>query len=210
MKILLPIAFASIASCLSAVIVNPSFENPQSSLTTNGIPGWSWSSNSVTGVWRLPNGFFPAAAPDGSQIGYINGSALAQQTGYTLLAGTHEVSVFAGRRGDGFWASFDLELWAGGTVETGDVVGGTLLGYTSFDFNSAALNSFTPLSVAYVADPTDPLLGEALSVRFRRTEGRQINVDAVSYSFIPIPEPAVLSFAAVGLGVFALLFRRRC
>ncbi len=192
-----------LTSLSQAQLVNASFEEPPvgAGVFNNLVAGWSDSGGG--GVWNIPlNGFFNLEAPDGTQIGYTNGNSLAQQSTASLVAGLNEVSVQAGRRGDSFAGSFNLELWVGGTVSLGSVAGGELLASSSFNHTTVNPNSFTLLTTTFNAASNDPRLGQLLSVRILRTTG-QANFDDVRMS--AVPEPATLAALAIG----AFLVRRR-
>ncbi len=197
---------ALLAGNASAWIVNGNFETPAygNGGFTDGLPGWTKAGEA--GHWNIfPGyGFFNSEAPAGTQIFYGNGTSIAQQTAAELLVGTSTLSVMAGRRADTFAASFRMELYAGGTVDSGNVTGGVLLKAVNFDHTSIAPSSFVPLTLEYTADATDANLGKLLSVRFFKTTGVQMNFDQVQLN--PVPEPGTMIALAAGLG---LLARRR-
>lgn len=191
-----------------AEVVNGSFEDPAlgsaGEFSAAGIPGWTASGGSL-GVWRLPNPtYFPVAAPDGSQIGYSNGNAIAQQLPDELVPGPHFASVLAGRRDDQYAGSFDFELWAGGTVADGAVTGGTLLDSAHFDHTLYPAATFRRLLLSYEAAGDDPLLGEPLALRMVRTGGVQMNFDRVT-----LPEPSGVAATALPALLLGALARRR-
>lgn len=195
-----------LAGSSQAQLINASFEDPlmnNGTYGTSGINGWSNASGDA-GVWNIPTaGFFNAEAPHGTQIGYINGTSLAQQSSATLVEGLNEISVQAGRRSDSFSGSFNFQLWVGGTVSGGNVVGGELLASTLFDHTTISPSTFTLITTSFNAAGNDPRLGQLLSVRILRAAGSQANFDDVRMS--AVPEPATL--AALALGAF--LVRRR-
>lgn len=208
------LVLSGVLACLGppvaeAAVVNGSFEDP--ALTTAGsfstapIPGWT-SAGSNLGVWRLPHPiYFTALAPDGNQIGYSNGLAIAQQLTDVLAPGLQIASLMAGRRDDVYAGSFDFEMWAGGTVANGVVTGGVLLDSAHFDHTLYAASTFHPLVLAYEASAVDPLLGQPLAVRIVQTGGLQMNFDRVT-----LPEPsggAATLLSALALGALARLRR---
>ncbi len=67
---------------------------------------------------------------------------MAQQSARVLTANSETLYAFAGRRSDTNAGSFRMELWAGGSVANGAVIGGTLLSSVDFDHTLLAPNSF--------------------------------------------------------------------
>lgn len=196
------------ARVAEAEVVNGSFEDPAlanaGDFSASGIPGWTASGGSL-GVWRLPHPtFFQAAAPDGIQIGYSNGTAIAQQLPDVLVPGLQLASLLAGRRDDQYAGSFDFEMWAGGTVANGVVTGGTLLDSAHFDHTLYPAATFRPLLLSYEAAVDDPLLGEPLALRMVRTGGAQMNFDRVA-----LPEPSGLAATLLPVLLLGALARRR-
>ena len=200
-------------ACLGALpaeaeIVNGSFEDPAlagaGQFSPSGIPGWTASGGNL-GVWRLPDpSYFPAEAPDGNQIGFSNGVAIAQQLPDVLAPGLRIASVLAGRRDEQYAGSFRFEMWAGGTVANGVVTGGTLLDSAEFDHTLFPAATFHPLVLSYEAAIDDPLLGEPLALRMVPTGGAQMNFDRVA-----LPEPSGFAATALPALLLGALARRR-
>ena len=191
-----------------AEAVNGSFEDPvlanPGQFNTAAIPGWTASGGNL-GVWRLPHPtYFQAEAPDGNQIGYSNGAAIAQQLPDVLVPGLQLASVLAGRRDDQYAGSFRFEMWAGGTAANGVVSGGTLLDSAEFDHTVYAAATFHPLVLSYEAAIDDPLLGEPLALRMVPTGGAQMNFDRVA-----LPEPSGSAAMVLPALVLGALARRR-
>jgi hypothetical protein len=202
-------AFAvTLYSSATAQIINGGFETPAygNGGFSDGLPGWT--RNGEAGHWNIFPGlnFFNAEAPQGTQILYCNAASISQQTSSTLNVGETVLSTMAGRRSDTFAASFDMELWAGGTAVSGFVNGGTLLASAKFNHLNVTPGSFTPLQITYNATANDASLGQFLSVRFVRTAGSQTNLDDVRLT-AAVPEPATM--AALALGLAATLRRRK-
>ena len=210
MKFALTALGAAMGAMSFGTIINASFEDPTYSLGSfgqNGMPGWS--STSSYGAWNIPNNpFFLAEAPHGTQIGYTNGPAIAQQTDDVLNVGLTTLSVMGGRRSDSLSRSFYLQLWAGGTQKDGSLTGGTLLGEVLFDVSSIASASFKLVTLDYQASANDANLGKQLTVRMALQPGSgggQINFDDVRLN--AVPEPG--TWLALGVGACALIRRRR-
>ncbi|MBL8047782.1 MAG: PEP-CTERM sorting domain-containing protein [Chthonomonas sp.] len=197
---------ASLAGASYASIINGGFESPAlGSGLYNTLTPAGWSSNGTSGVWNIPTGgFFAAEAPEGTQIGYSNGSVFAQGNIGILAVDQVTLSCMAGRRSDTFAGSFKMQLWAGGALNSSLVmVGGTLLGEAAFDHTSIAPATFTPLSVVYTAPTSSSLIGQSLTVRLEKTVGSQMNFD--DFRINAVPEPGSLAALAIG----ALLLRAR-
>lgn len=210
MKFILTALIAAMGAASFGTIINASFEEPvytTGAYGSSGMPGWS--SIGTYGAWNIPSGsFFEAEAPHGTQIGYTNGPAIAQQTDDVLEVGTTTLSVMGGRRSDFYSSSFFLQLWAGGTQAAGNVTGGTMLGEVLFDVNSVAKGSFKMVTLDYQATADDPNLGKQLTIRMfqqANSGGGQINFDDVRLN--AVPEPG--TWLALGVGACALIRRRR-
>lgn len=211
MKVHLLALSIACAGLAQATLTNASFETPpqpQGNYTQNGIDGWTTSGGSA-GVWHLPaNSFFEANAPDGLQIGYSNASLVAQQSTDILQEGKTTLSVMGGRRTDSFAGSFFFRLWAGGTVASGDIIGGTLLGESYFGYTAYNPSTFSLITVEYTASANDPLLGQLLTVQFAKAEGSQMDWDDVRL-VTPNPVPEPFSIFVLGAGAVALSRKRK-
>lgn len=218
LKALATLLFAALAlgsaARVSAQILNPSFETPALTLGQNtfeGIPDWSVSGTPV-GVWYPAAGFFNTPVPDGNQIGYTNGNtAVAQQLGTTLLPGSYTFSARIGQRNDTATGTLALELWAGGTVTTGNVIGGTLLSSAIYRPDIEQIKgNFVNGSTSYTALTGDPFIGQPLTVRFRGIDSVQTDFDDARLTIVgtaAAPEPGTLALLLpVAVGVFV---RRR-
>ena len=224
-KSLLVLAFAAATLVSSAQIINPSFEADVvgfQNLNTLVPTGWSYGGSSNAGSWdtRGSNNdgwmpFYSAAVPNGNQIAYFNEGPLAQQTGFLLLPGVSTLTVAIGNRGDGATSlpsgpisgTFTMELWAGGSVVNGSVLGGSLLATRTIDsLTYAASGTYSDASLDFNALPTDPRLGQAISIRFGYVTGHQFNIDHVRFAEA-VPEPMTLT--VLGAGALALIRRKR-
>ncbi len=206
------LAVALVATCFAnASVVNGSFEDPviaTGTYTTVSIPGWSKGPTGDFGVWNIPlAGFFNAEAPDGTNIGYMNGHFLAQQTDNVLAVGETTLTLMGGRRHDSFAGSFTARLIAGGTLADGVVTGGTLLSESTFSHIDHDPDSFSLVTVTYDALDGDASLGKLLTIQIERVGGSQANFDDVRLHVDAVPEPGTM--AALSLGLTALIRRRR-
>lgn len=210
MRVALVCAFAGVAALGSSQLLNASFEAP---VFTDGgyggpLTGWSGSLDSDFGAWNIFSGygFFNSEAPHGTQVLYSNATSVAQQSSEVVGVGENKITAMAGRRADSYYASFELQMWAGGTVSNGAVTGGTLLATSIFDRDSIAPSSFTPIEAVYTAAEGDPILGQLITVRFFKTLGPQMSADDVQVNGA-VPEPA--SIVAISAAAVAFFRRRR-
>lgn len=110
-------------------IVNPSFESPSTTLSFGGagsgaIPGWTISGSGLAGVWSTV-GAPIGPAPDGTQIGFINGYGSTTTVSQTLTSDlqpntTYTLNIDVGGRTDGFNPGTDyaVGLYAGSSLLT--------------------------------------------------------------------------------------------
>lgn len=197
------------ASISQAFLVNGSFEDPPlnpGAFSSSGINGWSVATNGASGVWNIPSStFITIEAPHGDQIGYTNGTSIAQVSSAVLSVGANTLTGYGIRRGDGFAGSFILRLYAGGTVSNGAVTGGDFLGGAVYDHTTQAPHSAQAISFTYNANGNHPSLGQALVVEIVKTAGSQADFDDIRIN--GVPEPA--TFTVLGLGLAAIAKRRR-
>ncbi len=199
-------------------VANPSFENPAlapDNSTVGSIPNWTGSQSSPFGVAYERAELM---TPYGVQWGYTNNgaNAIAQQTTKTVVANeVYELTAEFGQRTDNPAVTPTLELWVGGTVTRGDVVGGTRVGVQSV---TPVAGQFAPATVRWTAPAAGPLIGQRLSVRLANSSGAQANYDNVSLTATPgvapvptLSEWAMILFAAMlgGGASLYLQYRRR-
>ena len=143
-------------------------------------------------------------------------NAIAQRTTKEVVANeVYELTAEFGQRTDNSAVTPTLELWVGGAVTRGDVVGGTLVGTQSV---TPVAGQFAPATVRWTAPSAGPLIGQRLSVRLANSSGAQANYDNVSLTatpgVAPVPtmtEWAMILFAAMlgGGASLYLQYRRR-
>lgn len=201
-------------------VANPSFESPAiapGGSTVGDIPGWT---GSLAGPVPFGIGYERAQlmTPNGNQWAYTNdgANAIAQQTTKAVVANeVYELTAEFGRRTDNPAVTPSLELWVGGTVTEGGVVGGTRVGTQSVTPGSG---QFAPATVRWTAPAAGPLIGQRLSVRLANSSGAQANYDNVSLTATPgvapvptLSEWAMILFAAMlgGGASLYLQYRRR-
>lgn len=194
------VVFSSISQ---AQFVNGSFEDPSlplGSFTTDGIDGWSHTG--TAGVWHADA--FTDPIPDGTQVGYVNfGGAVAQVSTALLTEGDNTVSFWAGRRIDGLEGQMLVEMWGGGTASGGGIIGGTPIGFDIINATDVAVGAFQQFTITKSLLAGDPLIGQAIGLRFAIISGSQVDFDKVQV----VPEP--ISMIAFAGGAFALRRRKR-
>lgn len=190
---------------VSLPIANAGFEDPVQ--TDNGfnfdIPGWD--NIGEHGVWRpVAASFFSTPVPEGSQIGYINGTSISQ-TIDVVQQGSYVLSAQVGRRNDGFVGDILIELLGGASVITS----------ATLTVAEQTLGGFELLTTAPgVVGGGSSLLGQDLTVRISRLNGSQVDFDDVEVEFTAAdvgataPEPGTLGLLLIP-GAVALLARRR-
>ena len=201
-------------------VSNPSFEDPAvapGGSTVGNIPGWT---GSLAGPVPFGIGYERAQlmTPNGNQWAYTNdgANAIAQQTVKTVVANeVYELTAEIGQRTDNPGFTPTLELWVGGTVTDGGVVGGTLVGAQTV---TPISGQFVPVTVQWAAPAGGPLIGQRLGVRLANSSGAQANYDNVSLTATPgvapvptLSEWAMILFAAMlgGGASLYLQYRRR-
>ncbi|WP_423779635.1 IPTL-CTERM sorting domain-containing protein [Brevundimonas nasdae] len=199
-------------------VANPSFETPAlapDESTVGSIPDWTGRQNSPFGV------AYERAAlmtPNVTQWAYTNSgaNAIAQRTTKEVVANeVYELTAEFGQRTDNPAVTLTLELWVGGAVTRGEVVGGTLVGTQSV---TPVAGQFAPATVRWTAPSAGPWIGQRLSVRLANSSGAQANYDNVSLTATPgvapvptLSEWAMILFAAMlgGGASLYLQYRRR-
>jgi hypothetical protein len=143
--------------------------------------------------------FLNLPLPDGSIVAYSNGGSISQTLTASLTANTtYILSVFVGHRLDDFAANYTLSLYAGGT----------LLDSVSGNNGAIPLGTFADETLTFASGAAPPT-GDLSIVLTSGAE--QVDFDNVSLTATATatPEPGSLSLLAAGLGLMALVFRRR-
>jgi hypothetical protein len=192
------------ASATVVPVANPSFELPPlATLFVIGAPT-GWTTTGVAGYWEpnLPS-FFSGPLPDGVQAAFIgdggNTGSLSQTLTEVLTAGSNYLlELEVGLRNDfPLPGNYTIELLAGTTV------------IASLDQSQISLTTggFVPVALSYITVDGDPLLGQALGIRFTGgAAGGQIHFDDVR---VTASEPGALAILGAGLAGLALVRRKR-
>lgn len=197
------------------VIRNASFENPgfdlgTGSVTLNEIPHWSLSNSSgsaqTAGVQIFPyNPFFPAPAANGRQALWLSGRTVAQRLTATVIEGSQAVRADGALYSAISAGSWRMKLFAGGFIDNGAVVNGTLIAEALYDETGRPKHTWETVTMEYVAGANDPHLGKFLFISLEETGTGTALIDNLQFDATPVPEPATLSLLALG----GLLVKRR-
>lgn len=173
-------AFLFALSCLASaaqagLIANPGFEDPviaPGSFLNGTPPSWSGptAQTFLCGITAQLSALPPI--PEGNQVAFVNNfaspdgptsNALAQQIAADLETNIAYVfSASFGWRNDNAESRGRLELWCGGSVSQGNVVGGTLLASKIVTLQKG---QFVRETLVYNSLPPWDHIGERLSVR---------------------------------------------
>lgn len=181
------------------VIQNPSFEQSAvlpnvdtalGSYSVGGVPGWTVTG--AAGLWQPTAREFTSALPDGSTLAWSNGGTLSQDLGVPAAANaTYTLTVHAGRRIEGYVATYTVNLNAGTTnlcTATG----------SNGDF---AAGTFKQISLTCPAGATPPTGNLSISLG---ATGTQVNFDNVTLASGP-PPPFVFPLTGFGTFTFPLM-----
>jgi hypothetical protein len=144
---------------VALVVANAGFEDPslaELASTDDSLPGWTGAGGALAGfnfgAFDPDATFFPAEAPEGENVAYIQDGEVSQVLSDTLAAGTYTLGVKVGQSIPDHPSPFRVQLLAGSTL---------LAESTS---PVAAAGEFADVVVQYVASGADPALGEALAI----------------------------------------------
>jgi len=194
-------------------VVNAGFENPTlaDGGSTPSTPEWVSIPAGNPGIQNPTILVFPAEAPEGQNVAYINTlpiqtSILEQTLSTTIAPGAiYTLQVDVGRRLDqaGLMKIFAPRIQlqtAGGTVLTGSGCGHGLFG------------SFVTCTATYTAPTSGGPLGQALKISLQSVGGsfstEQANFDDVRLTAVPLPA-AVYLFGAGLLGMIGISRRKK-
>lgn len=192
----LALGFSS-ARAASITILNNSFEGPVTP-TFNYGPINDWTISGAAGVWN-PSTYGPAvlSAPDGVQVGYINGGSISQILTAALQANsTYNLGILVGGRADGYnpGTGYSVSLYAGSTLLTSVVPvtpvtsGWTLVSGTYTSGNSVAPNQLLSIVISY--------------------PGVQFDFDNVTLSEVTSVPDGGSTCALLGMGLLGIGFLR--
>ena len=198
------------ASADSVAVQNASFEQIGASGLPNPcgtgcaynsgpVPGWTIAGTGG-GSWQPgPTGtYFNQALPDGSTVGYVNGT-LTQDLDVALLANTqYTLTVDVGDRLDGFRGGWSIAL-DGGSVQLCSASGQTA---------SITPGTFAQETCTFTTGSDVPL-GDLFVVLGGSGSGDNATFDAVN---ITAPEPSTIALEGLGLlavALFGVLFKRK-
>jgi hypothetical protein len=191
-------------------IVNPSFESPSVApgAKSTTITGWSLDAAGPDGVWNPPAGAF-TSIPNGVQIGYIDATSIAQQLTSNLQSGHYVFSLDVGNDPSVLSGEVTADLYSGGTVVNGEVSGGNLLDSALLPITSVAPGEFAPLTFTYLATPSSPGFGQALSIVILRSGGHEADFDNAHLEVAPEPASMLLLLPGMAAMMFVRTRSRR-
>lgn len=188
------------ASADSVAVQNGSFEQTSSPLAPGGyndgpIPDWTLV-GVVAGSWAPLPGTYFHTIPDGSTVGFVDGT-ISQDLGVALLPDTtYTLSVYVGDRGDGlnFNDPWSISLGDGGMSCTASGLGSNVPeGYFADETCSFTTGSSVPVGDLFVY-----LSGTG-----------QADFDDVT---VTAPEPSSIALESLGLlavALFGVLYKRK-
>jgi hypothetical protein len=152
-------ALVSTGRASTVSITNAGFENPALGLNafTNDImPGWTGTAGGADqyGVEHVAPPFFPAGAPEGVNVAYLQAGSVYQDLAAVLTVNTeYNLSLQVGGATTNGGAGLTLELLAG----TNSLAQANLA--------NPPIGSFAQLSLNFDSLPGNPLLGQTLRVQ---------------------------------------------
>jgi len=210
--LLLTAVAPQLASAVIVPVPNFSFESPAGGVgnpNAGAATGWTANGGAPSGGVSYFSFGFPAAA-EGTQYHWLNlpgfggpDPSVTQSNAGSIgaaNAGTYTLTVAGGRRDNGATTdgSYVVELLAGGTVIGSQTV--------NDPFTTYAPGTWNDITAVAVVGPTDPALGQDLSIRlsvFNGTGGSrsQGQFDHVRLTFDPVPPDYVVTLASGALTV---------
>ena len=152
-------------AAVPVTVVNAGFEDPVYGEDNWGsfIPGWDYYNGGDIGVWNITPSYYPADAPEGSNVAWVYNEGadtgatqiLSGATGRFELDANYSMSFYVGYANGYANAGYQVQLLAGGTV-------------LAQDDNSVTLTQgvFSPSSFSYTYNAAhSALVGEPLEIR---------------------------------------------
>jgi hypothetical protein len=195
---------AAPALSLPIAVANAGFEDPilaEPDSTDDDLPGWIGAGGVLVasnfGAFNPPASFFPAEAPEGVNVAYIQDGEIGQPLSDTLERGAYTLSVRVGQSLVDVPSPFRVQLWAGTTLlaeETAPI---------------ATAGEFAEVVVQYGASESDPELGSLLEIVLvdDGVPGQFADepyFDDVRLDFEPVPEPSAALLLLAGATALAL------
>jgi hypothetical protein len=140
-------------------VANAGFEDPplaDNASTDEDLPGWTGSGGVLAdnnfGAFDPPASFFPAEAPEGENVAYVQDGVLFQELGDPLASGTYTLTVQVGQSLVDPTSPFRVQLLGGGNLKAEATA------------PVAAAGSFATVTVSYTASENDGDLGYPLAI----------------------------------------------
>jgi hypothetical protein len=189
-------------------IQNAGFESPaltDSGSTDSNIPNWtedilqSRAGGFSFGVFNPPASAYPAEAPEGANVAYINNGRFAQTLSSNLAANTvYTLDLLVGN---------DARTTSNGNFLVELLAGTTVLNSITGTTNVIPEGTFAARQLVFTSPPT-VTAGQPLKIRLSGSPvsggDPNIGIDNLRLSANPVPEPAtagLLAAAAAALGL---------
>jgi hypothetical protein len=157
----LAVAWLRSAAALAApvAVVNAGFEDPplaDNVSTDDDLPGWAGSYGVLAdhnfGAFDVPTSFFPAEAPEGENVAYIQDGAIFQELADSLAPGDYTLTVQVGQSLVDPTSPFRVQLLAAGNLKAEATA------------PVAAAGTFATVTVTYTASENDGDKGYPLAI----------------------------------------------
>jgi hypothetical protein len=177
------------AQAAPLTVTNAGFEDPalpNGESTDDTLPGWTGSGGVLAdfnfGAFDAPTTFFPAEAPAGENVAYIQDGQISQTLADTLAEGEYTLTAQVGQSLVDAPSPFRVQLRAGGEL------------LAEATTPAATAGTFALVSVSYTAVYDDTQLGQALAIALvdAGTAGvpeDEPYFDDVALDFVPAAPP---------------------